>query len=115
MAEEANVDAPKWIYDEVVPAAGSRVRSLHLLKQNGVRKSVLLFSEEAALVAEKGLLSGVKVYRVEYPRGLLLNESNCPHCGKMIQEPVGKIAHLAKGGKAKKTEASQAKGKGRAK
>lgn len=102
MAEEPNVEAPKWIYDEVVPAVGSRVRSLHLLKQNGARKSVLLFAEEAALVAEKGPLSGVKVYRVDYPRGILLNESNCPHCGKMIREPVGKIAHLAKNGKTKK-------------
>ena len=108
MAEEAHVEAPKWIYDEVVPAVGSRVRSLHLLKQTGARKSVLLFAEGAALVAEKGLLSGVKVYRVDYPRGLLLNESNCPHCGKMIQEPVGKVAHLAKNGKGKKAAPKKA-------
>src|SRR5688572_33450365 len=93
--------APKWIYDEVIPAVGTRVRSLHLLKQKGGRKSVLLFAEEAALVAEKGILSGVKVYRVDYPRGLLLNESNCPHCHKQIQEPVGKVARLV-GGKSGK-------------
>lgn len=92
-------EAPKWIYEEVIPAIGSRVRSLHLLKQTGGRRSVLLFSEEAAMVAEKGRLGGVKVYRVDYPKGLLLNESNCPHCHKMIQEPVGKVAHLVKGGK----------------
>jgi predicted flap endonuclease-1-like 5' DNA nuclease len=95
MAENTDVPAaPKWIYDEVIPAVGTRVRSLHLLKQKGGRKSVLLFAEEAALVAEKGLLSGVKVYRVDYPRGLLLNESECPHCHKQIQEPVGKVARL---------------------
>jgi hypothetical protein len=95
MAETEDVpSAPKWIYDEVIPAIGTRVRSLHLLKQKGRRKSVLLFAEEAALVAEKGPFSGVKVYRVDYPRGLLLNESNCPHCGKQIQEPVGKKARL---------------------
>jgi hypothetical protein len=87
-------EAPKWIYEEVIPAIGSRVRSLHLLKQKGARRSVLLFSEEAAMVAEKGRFGGVKVYRVDYPRGLLLNESKCPHCSKMIQEPVGKVAHL---------------------
>lgn len=97
-------EAPKWIYEEVIPAIGSRVRSLHLLKQTGGRRSVLLFSEEAAMVAEKGRLGGVKVYRVDYPKGLLLNESNCPHCGKMIQEPVGKVAHLASGKKAAATE-----------
>ena len=34
------------------------------------------------MVAEKGRFSSVKVYRVDYPRGLLLNESDCPHCGK---------------------------------
>src|SRR5687767_12111985 len=92
----APAEAPKWIYEEVIPAIGTRVRSLHLLKQKGGRRSVLLFSEEAAMVAEKGRFGGVKVYRVDYPKGLLLNESDCPHCGKMIQEPVGKIAHLAK-------------------
>jgi hypothetical protein len=92
----ASAEAPKWIYDEVIPALGSRVRSLHLLKQKGGRRSVLLFSEEAALVAEKTRLGGVKVYRVDYPRGLLLNESKCPHCHKRIQEPVGKIAHISK-------------------
>ncbi|HEX9816656.1 MAG TPA: hypothetical protein VGB18_06730 [Candidatus Thermoplasmatota archaeon] len=97
-------EAPKWIYEEVIPAIGSRVRSLHLLKQKGGRRSVLLFSEEAAMVAEKGRMGGVKVYRVDYPKGLLLNESNCPHCGKMIQEPVGKVAHLAKGKKAPAAE-----------
>lgn len=97
--ESASADAPKWVYDEVIPAVGSRVRSLHLLKQNGMKKSVLLFTEEAALVAEKGPLGGVKVYRVEYPRGLLLNQSSCPHCGKIIQEPVAKVARLAKGAK----------------
>lgn len=103
--ESASVDAPKWVYDDVIPAVGSRVRSLHLLKQNGMKKSVLLFTEEAALVAEKGPLSGVKVYRVVYPRGLLLNQSNCPHCGKIIQEPVAKVARLARGAKpSKKTE-----------
>lgn len=103
-------EAPKWIYEEVIPAIGSRVRSLHLLKQSGGRRSVLLFSEEAAMVAEKGRFGGVKVYRVDYPKGLLLNESSCPHCGQMIQEPVGKIAHLAKGAKrpaAAKTEPAE--------
>lgn len=95
----ATAEAPKWIYEEVIPAIGSRVRSLHLLKQTGGRRSVLLFSEEAAMVAEKGRFGGVKVYRVDYPKGLLLNESNCPHCGKMIQEPVGKVARLANGKK----------------
>lgn len=106
--EPAAPEAPRWVYDEVIPAVGSRVRSLHLLKQNGGRRSVLLFSEEAALVAEKGRMGSVKVYRVDYPRGLLLNESNCPHCGKTIREPVGKIARLAKGGKpGKKGEPSR--------
>jgi hypothetical protein len=88
-------NAPDWIYKDVVPAVGSRVRSMHLLKQSGPRRSVLLFTEEAALVAEKGPMSGVKVYRVEYPRGLMLNESECPHCHERIIEPVGKVARLA--------------------
>lgn len=103
-SNSTSTEAPKWIYEEVIPAIGSRVRSLHLLKQKGGRRSVLLFSEEAAMVAEKGRLGGVKVYRVDYPKGLLLNESNCPHCGKMIQEPVGKVAHLASGKKAPAAE-----------
>lgn len=85
--------APKWVYDEVIPAVEGTVRSMHLLKTKGMRKSVLLFAESGALVAEKGM-GGVKVYKVEFPRGLMLNESNCPHCGQAIREPVGKIARL---------------------
>lgn len=85
--------APKWVYDEVIPAVEGTVRSIHLLKTKGMRKSVLLFAESGALLAEKGM-GGVKVYKVEFPRGLMLNESNCPHCGKAIREPVGKVARL---------------------
>lgn len=99
MSDAKPGEAPKWVYDEVVPAIGATVRSVHLLKTKGMRKSVLLFSEAGALVAEKGL-GGVKVYKVEFPRGLMLNESNCPHCGKAIREPVGKIAKLRESGKA---------------
>lgn len=94
MADQApSESAPKWVFDEVIPALGESVRSVHLLKTKGMRKSVLLFAESGAMVAEKGM-GGVKMYRVEFPRGLMLNESNCPHCGKAIREPVGKVARL---------------------
>ena len=74
-SEPAPTDAPKWIYEEVIPALGSRVRSLHLLKQKGGRRSVLLFSEEAALVAEKGR---VQASRGKVVRGIVLKTEQLP-------------------------------------
>lgn len=103
MAEETtNPDVPKWIEERVLPATEERVKSLHLLKEGGMRKSALLFTNDHAYVAEKATLRGVKLYEVEYPQGLLLNQTACPHCGKTIQEPVRKVATTDGGGNGRK-------------
>ncbi len=99
--ETTNPEVPKWIEERVLPATEDRVKSLHLLKEGGLRKSALLFTNDHAYVAEKATLRGVKLYEVEYPQGLLLNQAACPHCGEKIQEPVRKVA-TAEGGNGRK-------------
>lgn len=96
--ETTNPEVPKWIEERVLPATEDRVKSLHLLKEGGLRKSALLFTNDHAYVAEKATLRGVKLYEVEYPQGLLLNQASCPHCGETIQEPVRKVATTDGGG-----------------
>lgn len=110
MADEpTNPDIPKWIEERVLPATEERVKSLHLLKEGGMRKSALLFTNDHAYVAEKATLRGVKLYEVEYPQGLLLNQTACPHCGETIQEPVRKVATTDGGGNGRKKSKTQAK------
>ena len=93
--EEATV--PSWIEKKVLTATQDRVKSLHLLKEKGMRKSALLFTDQRAFVADKGTFRGVKMYEVPYPEGLLINASLCPHCSKPIREPVRKVSAV-KGG-----------------
>lgn len=82
---------PKWFAESVVPKLGTRLRSAQVV-EGGL---VLAFTDEGALIARKGRFSGAKFSKVALPRGVLLNGSNCPHCGKPIKEPVGKVARLA--------------------
>lgn len=102
--EPTNPEVPKWIEERVLPATEERVKSLHLLKEGGMRKSALLFTNDHAYVAEKATLRGVKLYEVEYPQGLLLNQTACPHCGETIQEPVRKVATSDGGGNGRKKQ-----------
>lgn len=101
--ETTNPEVPKWIEERVLPATEERVKSLHLLKEGGLRKSALLFTNDHAYVAEKAALRGVKLYEIEYPQGLVINQTDCPHCGKTIQEPVRKVA-TAEGGNGRKRQ-----------
>lgn len=94
LAEESSSNGtsngiPKWVIEKVVPKAEAPVRSVHLLKGN---KSAMLFTEEGAFVAERRFLGGIKVYDVPYPDGLVVNDSECPHCGEVIRTPVRKVA-----------------------
>lgn len=100
------LDAPEWITNDVLPNMEGHVRSVQMLHE----KAAIVLGDDHALVAEKGTFSGVKLFRVDYPPGFLLNGSHCPHCDQAIKEPVGKVARLAsevKGLLKKAAEASQ--------
>lgn len=100
MSEGLEDGVPKWIEKKVVPTTQERVRSIHLLKEGGLRKSAILFTDAHAMVAERSAVTGVKVYDVAYPPGLLINGMECPHCGKVVREPVRKVATVLRPGKA---------------
>jgi hypothetical protein len=88
--------APEWVAKDVLPKVQGHVRSVHMLSS----KSALVFAQDHALVAEKGTIGGLKLYRVDYPPGFLVNGAQCPHCHQTILEPIGKVARLADGPKA---------------
>jgi predicted flap endonuclease-1-like 5' DNA nuclease len=90
---------PKWIEDRVLPAVGVPVRSVHMLKEGGLRRSALLLTDGTAFVGEKRWLTGVRLYEVELPEDMIFNESHCPHCDKELRRPIRKEATIA--GKAK--------------
>lgn len=83
--------APDWVTKDVLPHVQGTVRSVHMITD----KSAIVFTPDHALVAEKKALSGVKMFRVDYPQGLIVNGANCPHCHRQILEPIGKVARLA--------------------
>ena len=80
--------APSWVVEEVLPAVEGPVRSVQMLTD----RSAIVFASHGALVAEKGKLGGVRIYRADYPAGFLVSGAKCPHCGQGIQEPIGKTA-----------------------
>jgi predicted flap endonuclease-1-like 5' DNA nuclease len=108
-AAEDETKVPKWIESRVLPATDSHVKSLHLLKESGLRNSALLFTDTHAYVAEKGTLTGVKLYEVDYPGGLFINGTDCPHCGETIREPVRKVATVKGGSTNGRAKASRPK------
>ncbi len=83
--------APQWVAQQVLPNVDGHVRSVHVI----TNKSVLVFGVDHALYAERGGIGGVKLFRIDYPPGLLINTAKCPHCGEAIVEPIGKIARVA--------------------
>lgn len=80
--------APSWVVEEVLPAVEGPVRSVQMLTD----RAAIVFASHGALVAEKGKLGGVRIYRADYPAGMLLSGAKCPHCGQAILEPIGKTA-----------------------
>lgn len=86
--------APEWVTKRVLPQVGGHVRSVQMVNA----RTAVVLAHDQATVAQKGLMSGVKVYRVAYPVGFLVNESRCPHCHEILLEPVAKVAKLAKEG-----------------
>jgi len=88
---EESALAPEWVTKLVLPKVEGHVRSVHMLSS----KSAIVFAQDHALVAEKGGLGGLKLYRVDYPQGFLVNGAQCPHCRQTILEPIGKVARLA--------------------
>lgn len=91
MTETSFGGTAKWVEQSVIPQVAERVRAVHMLADS----KALVFAESHAVFAERGKFGGVKLFRVEFPPGFLLNGSHCPHCGEQLLEPVGKIARLA--------------------
>jgi len=83
--------APDWVTKDVLPHVQGTVRSVNMVTD----RSVLVFTQDHALLGEKKTMGGVKLYRVDYPQGLVVNGAKCPHCGTAILEPIGKVARLA--------------------
>src|SRR5687767_15615185 len=83
--------APDWVTKDVLPHVQGTVRSVNMVTD----KSVLVFTQDHALVGEKKAIGGVKLFRVDYPQGLVVNGARCPHCNTPILEPIGKVARLA--------------------
>lgn len=88
---EETAAAPEWVAKDVLPKVQGHVRSVHMLTS----KAALVFAQDHALVAEKGSMGGLKLFRVDYPSGFLVNGAQCPHCHQTILEPIGKVARLA--------------------
>ena len=88
---EPTPSAPDWVTKHVLPQVGGHVRSVQMVNPH----TVVVLAQGEAMVAQKGTIGGVKVYRVPYPNGFLVNESRCPHCHEILLEPVAKVAKLA--------------------
>lgn len=106
MAAAAHV--PEWVTKEILPQLEGPPRAVHPLTP----RKVLVLGLKHAIVAEKPMLRGLKMYRIDYPTGFLVNGADCPHCGHRVVEPIGKVATLASPAPvAPPAEATKRKGK----
>lgn len=89
-AKPEAVQVPDWVRRDILPKTGSHVEAVQVLEA-GPHRSVIVFTNERAYVAEKGVFHSPKLFEVFFPEKFVIEATECPHCHRQIHMPFRRV------------------------